>query len=120
MPPRQPQCGTDGPSITWHAPLQPLQFSAASAPPVQQLPAGEFCQQRFGLEAGLPRVQAVHGRAKAAASHMRQAVAGHSRHTPVSDASMAQLQVIWCPFCEQPQACWCGWALKFGNNAGQS
>ena len=33
----------------------------------------------------------MHGRAKAAASHMRQAVAGHSRHTPVSDASMAQL-----------------------------
>ena len=31
VPPRQPQCGTDGPSITWHAPLQPLQFSAASA-----------------------------------------------------------------------------------------
>jgi hypothetical protein len=46
------------------------------------------------LEADLPRVQAMHGRAKAAALHMRQAVAGHSRHTPVSDASMAQLQVI--------------------------
>ena len=89
--------------------------AAAGTPAVADAPAGNVCapvacparccQQRFGLEAGLPRVQAVHGRAKAAASHMRQAVAGHSRHTPVSDASMAQLQVIWCPFCEQPQAC---------------
>ena len=39
MPPWQPQCGTDGPTITWHGPLQPLQFSAASAPPERQLPA---------------------------------------------------------------------------------
>ena len=48
----------------------------------------------------------MHGRAKAAASHMRHTVVGHSVHMPgLSDASLAQLQIIFCPFCEQPQAC---------------
>ena len=64
--------------------------AAADTPAVADAPAGNVCapiacparccQQRFGLEADLPRMQAVHGRPKAAASHMRQAVAGHSRH----------------------------------------
>ena len=49
---------------------------------------------------------AVHSRAKAAAAHMRQAVAGHSQRAPdLSYSNMAQLQIIFCPFCEQPQAC---------------
>ena len=68
MPPRQPQCGTDGPSITWHAPLQPLQFSAASAPPVQQLPAGGWSPALVCTQAGLEQPPAGRRPKRGAAS----------------------------------------------------
>ena len=96
--------------------------AAASAPPAANAPAADApaadavcapvacparcCPQVFGPGAGLLGAAAVHSRAKAAAAHMRQAVAGHSMRAPdLSYSNMAQLQVIWCPFCEQPQAC---------------
>jgi hypothetical protein len=62
------------------------------------------CQKVFTLDAGVARAEAVHSRAKAAAAHMRQAVAGHGAHAPgLSYSRMAQLQVVWCPFCRHPQ-----------------
>ena len=43
---------------------------------------GSCCQKVFTLDAGVSRAEAVHSRAKAAAAHMRQAVAGHGAHAP--------------------------------------
>ena len=68
MPPRQPQCGTDGPSITWHAPLQPLQFSATGAPPVQQLPADGWSPALVCTQAGLEQPPAGRRPKRGAAS----------------------------------------------------
>ena len=59
MPPWQPQCGTDGPTITWHGPLQPLQFSATSAPPERQLPAQGRTQPLVRPQAGREQLPAV-------------------------------------------------------------
>ena len=37
---------------------------------------------------------------------MHQAGADHGAHAPgLSYSRMAQLQVVWCPFCRLPQAC---------------
>lgn len=96
--------------------------AAASAPPAANAPAADApaadavcapvacparcCSQVFGPGAGLLGAAALHSRAKTAAGHMRQAVAGHGMRAPdLSYSNMAQLQVIFCPFCEQPQAC---------------
>ena len=45
-----------------------------------------YCSQVFGPGAGLLGAAAVHSRAKAAAAHMRQAVAGHSQRAPRAHA----------------------------------
>ena len=58
-PPLQPQCGADVPVVARHSPLQPLHSTAASEPPMQQLPAGGWMGALVHPQAGLAQTPAT-------------------------------------------------------------
>ena len=75
-------------------------------PPEEDLrcPAG-CCGATFALTAGQPRWLAEHHRARAIATHIRKAVAGHrASGVGFSHERMARARLIWCGYCGEAQA----------------